>query len=127
MAAYLLDTSAIVDALNGKKRRADLFRELILGGHRLSICPVNITEVYSGMHSKDKERTEELLRSFEYRPVTWEIASLAGELRYQWARKGRPLSTPDCTIAAVALTHSLTLITDNVKDYPMRDLKLYSE
>jgi predicted nucleic acid-binding protein len=32
----------------------------------------------------------------------------------------------DVTIAAVALTHGLTLLTDNRKDFPMPELALYS-
>jgi predicted nucleic acid-binding protein len=31
----------------------------------------------------------------------------------------------DATIAAVALSHELTLMTDNVKDFPMKELVLY--
>jgi predicted nucleic acid-binding protein len=32
----------------------------------------------------------------------------------------------DVTVAAVALTHGLTLLTDNRKDFPMPELALYS-
>jgi predicted nucleic acid-binding protein len=35
------------------------------------------------------------------------------------------LATTDVTIAAVALYHHLTLITDNLKHYPMKELNLY--
>jgi len=31
----------------------------------------------------------------------------------------------DATIAAVALAHKLTLMTDNIKDFPMKELVLY--
>jgi len=35
------------------------------------------------------------------------------------------LSTTDVTIAAVALAHHLILLTDNVKDFPMKEIVLY--
>ena len=58
--------------------------------------------------------------------AAWEIARLAGELQNRWRKKGHTLSLPDVTIAAVALTHGLTLLTDNRKDFPMPELALYS-
>jgi predicted nucleic acid-binding protein len=62
----------------------------------------------------------------EYYEVTWEIARLAGVLKRDYSRRGITLALADATIAAVALTHRLTLITDNVRHYPMRDLQRYA-
>jgi len=56
--------------------------------------------------------------------VTWEIARLAGELQNAGARKGTRFPA-DVTIAAVALAHGLTLLTDNRRDFPMPELALY--
>ena len=42
-----------------------------------------------------------------------------------YGRKGITLATTDATIAAVALYHELTLMTDNLKHYPMKELDLY--
>jgi predicted nucleic acid-binding protein len=74
MAILLLDTTVIVDAINGKRQR-----HLLLD-----------------------------------------------ELQNRWRKKGHTLSLPDVTIAAVALTYGLTLLTDNRKDFPMPELALYS-
>ena len=74
MAILLLDTTVIVDAINGKRQR-----HLLLD-----------------------------------------------ELQNRWRKKGHTLSLPDVTIAGVALTHALTLLTDNRKDSPMPELALYS-
>ena len=125
MATYLLDTSLIVDALNGKRGRRDLLLGLLKQGHLLACCPINVTEVYAGMRPKEEEATEEFLRSLEYYHLTWPVARLAGLLKRDHSRKGKTLTVADATIAAVALTHKLTLITDNSKDFPMPDLLLY--
>jgi predicted nucleic acid-binding protein len=74
MAILLLDTTVIVDAINGKRQR-----HLLLD-----------------------------------------------ELQNRWRKKGHTLSLPDVTIAGVALTHGLMLLTDKRKDFPMPELALYS-
>jgi predicted nucleic acid-binding protein len=53
------------------------------------------------------------------------VARLAGLLKRDHARKGIVVSIANATIAAVAIAHDLSLLTDNVKDFPMNDLTLY--
>ena len=125
MATYLLDTSVIIDALNGKRGRRDLLLGLVKQGHLLACCPINVTEVYAGMRPKEEAATEAFLRTFEYYHLAWPVARLAGMLKRDYGRKGTTLTVADATIAAVALVHELTLITDNVKDFPMKDLTIY--
>jgi predicted nucleic acid-binding protein len=52
-------------------------------------------------------------------------ARLAGELKRDYSKKGKTLSIPDTLIAATALHNRLTLLTDNAKDFPMKELALY--
>lgn len=125
MATFLLDTSVIIDAIHGKRRRNELLQDLVRRGHLLACCPINVTEVYAGMRSHEEATTSNLLQSLQYFPLTWPIARLAGELKRDHSRKGVTLATADVSIAALALYHRLTLITDNLKDYSMKDLDLY--
>lgn len=126
MSTYLLDTSVIIDALNNKRGRRDLLLSLVKQGHLLACCPINVTEVYAGMRPKEEAATEEFLRSLEYYHLTWPVARIAGLLKRDYARKGTTLTVADVTIAAVALAHEVTLMTDNAKDFPMKNLALYS-
>jgi hypothetical protein len=125
MATYLLDTSVIIDALNGKRGGDQLFKELLRQGHLLACCSINVTEVYAGLRSHEETRTRELLESLQYFPISWPVARLAGLLKRDYGRKGITLTTTDATIAAVTLHYELTLITDNLKHYPMKELSLY--
>lgn len=125
MGTYLLDTSVIIDALNNKRGRRELLLGLVRQGHLLACCPINITEVYAGMRPKEEAATEEFLRSLEYYHLTWPVARLAGLLKRDYSRKGTTITMADATIAAVALVHELMLMTDNVKDFPMKELTLY--
>ena len=126
MAILLLDTTVIVDAINGKRQRHLLLDELLAQRNLLACCAINVTEVYAGMRPHEASLTEAFLRSLKFYEVTWEIAQLAGDLHNRWRKKGHTLSLPDVTIAAVALTHGLSLLTDNRKDFPMPELALYA-
>lgn len=125
MATYLLDTSVIVDALNGKRDRKVLLERLLRQGNTLACCGINVAEVYAGMRPHEAEATDALLKSLDYYEITWEIARKAGKLKFQQARRGRTLSLADTIIAAVALSNELKLITDNVKDYPMPGVGIF--
>ena len=124
---YLLDTTVLIDLLNGKRGRDALLLQLLSEGHLLGCCGINVTEVYAGMRPRERVKTDNLIESLQYYSVTRLIARHAGELKYEWARKGVTLSTADVTIAAVALAHQLVLFTDNRKHYPMPELRLFEE
>lgn len=126
MASYLLDTSVIIDALNGKRGRRELLLDLLRQGSLLACCPINVTEIYAGMRPKEEKATEEFLKSLDYYHITWPAARLAGLLKRGHARQGVTLTVADATIAAVAIVHELTLVTDNAKDFPMKDVTLFS-
>jgi predicted nucleic acid-binding protein len=125
MATYLLDTSVIIDTINGKRHRDQLLKELLHQGHLLACCAINVIEVYAGLRSHEETHTSELLHSLQYYPIAWQVARLAGLLKRDYGRKGVTLAATDVTIAAVAIYHRLTLITDNLKHYPMKELNLY--
>jgi len=126
MAIYLLDTNIIIDALNEKKTRNLSLLRLAEQGNTLACCPINVAEVYAGLRPKEEPRTTALLRSLQLYPITFPIAELAGRLKRDYSRKGKTLSIADTIVAAVALHHQLTLITDNIRDFPMKDLTFHS-
>ncbi len=126
MAIYLLDTTIIIDAINEKRNRNQFLLDLAeQQGHILACCPINVAEVYAGMRPKEQRRTTTLLRSLQLYPITFSVAELAGTLKISYRKKGVTLSLTDAIIAAVAIHNQLTLITDNTKDFPMKELQLY--
>jgi predicted nucleic acid-binding protein len=125
MATYLLDTSVIIDAINNKKGRRQLLRDLISQGNILACSPINVAEVYAGLRPPEESNTKSFLQTLDLYQVTFPIAELAGLLKRDYGKKGKTLAITDTLIAAVALHHHLYLITDNVKDFPMEDLALY--
>lgn len=125
MATVLLDTSVIFDHLNGRNRRTEFLEHLVDQGHLLACCPVNITEVYAGLRTGEETRTKAFLESLEFLPITADIAMKAGLLRRDWRLKGQTLSYTDVTIAAIAITNRIPLLTDNQKHFPMPEVELH--
>lgn len=125
MTTFLLDTSVIIDAINNKKDRRQSLRGLITAGNSLACCPINVAEIYAGIRPAKEPSTAAFLSSLEYYPITFPAARLAGELKRYFGKKGTTLSLTDSVIVAVAIHNQLSLITDNTKDFPMKNLSLY--
>src|SRR5437867_1270581 len=125
MANFLLDTSVIIDAINDKRGRRQMLRDLIEQNNILSCCAINVSEVYAGMRPKEEENTKTFLSTLEYYPIGFAEAEAGGLFKRDHAKKGVTLSLTDSLIAAVAIHNHLTLITDNTKDFPMREIRLH--
>jgi predicted nucleic acid-binding protein len=121
----LLDTTVLLDVSRARLNRRSILAELVAGGHLLVTAAINIAEVYAGMQPGEEASTEAFLSSLECYPINGAIARRAGALKSVWARKGRTLSLADMMIAATALEHSLTLMTDNRKDFPLPELTFH--
>jgi predicted nucleic acid-binding protein len=121
----LLDTSVLIDALRLRRNRRQWLAELVRAGHTLATSALNLAEVYAGLRPGEEARTKAFLLALECHKITAGIAETAGNLKSEWARKGRTLTLADTLIAAVALQEGCALATDNRKDFPMPELKLY--
>jgi len=59
-------------------------------------------------------------------PVTKAIADRWGRITIQAKKKGEPLATADGLIAATAITHELTIVTRDVKDFAGTGVALFN-
>lgn len=125
MALCLLDTNILIGLLRGREDRARLLHNLTEQRHLLACCPITTAEVYGGMRPREQDATRTFMDSLEFLPITPAIARRAGLLRRDYAAKGRSLSIADTMIAAVSLEYHCTLVTENVRDFPMPELALY--
>ncbi|GFP18622.1 hypothetical protein HKBW3S42_00504 [Candidatus Hakubella thermalkaliphila] len=122
MTKYLLDTTALIDYLNGRPHVVSLIQSLAREGHTLGLCCINITELYAGLKEHERKRAQRLIERLFYFEVTQEMAQKAGEYQYYFARRGKTLSTSDVTVAAVAVAQEAILLTANVDHYPMDEI-----
>jgi predicted nucleic acid-binding protein len=122
---FLPDTNVLIDALNGRRDRKKLLHGLVAQGHALACCAITIAELYAGLHPSEVVPAEEFVSVMVWTEISFSVARKAGELKYEWARKGKTLVLADTLIAATALHYGLTLITENRKDFPMPDLTIH--
>jgi len=124
MAALLPDTNVLIRFLRGQREYVELFHSILAEDHLLASCPITVAEVFAGMKTREEPVTRRLLESLHYFVITPEVAESAGRLRSEWNRRGRTLSLADTLIAATAIHYGCTLVTQNVKDFPMPGLRL---
>jgi predicted nucleic acid-binding protein len=118
----LLDTTVLIDVLRNRGNRRNLLTNLVEQGQTLTTSAINVGEIYSGMRPHEATETDRLLRSIESYSITAVIARRAGMLKFAYSQKGNTLSLADMIVAATALAHGASLMTDNRKDFPLPDL-----
>jgi predicted nucleic acid-binding protein len=122
----LLDTSVLIDVLRGRNQRREALAALVRAHESLVTTTLNVAELYVGMLPGEEASTEALLDGLQCFDLTGSIARLGGKLKNQWSQRGRTLSLADALIAATAIEERCALLTDDRKDFPMPELRLYS-
>ncbi len=124
MKKILLDTSVLVEFSRRREPATSRVRALLASGDDIGVCGINITEFLSGVAVEKRQQWERFFATLSYWDITRPVASKAGYFRYEYAKKGQPLSTQDTMIAAVAYEQNATIFTGNVKDFPMPDIAI---
>lgn len=130
MSGYLIDTDWIIDVLHGQKEATQTVASLSSEG--VSISLISYGERYEGAYY-DRDRPTALaelagfVRGKVLLPPTAPIMERFGIARGGLSRQlRRQIGDMDLLIAATALTHDLTLLTRNLRDFEhVPDLKLY--
>jgi tRNA(fMet)-specific endonuclease VapC len=118
---YLLDTNVCVRYLNGRSQQVR-DRVLATPTDEMAVCSVVKAELFFGaMRSNNPVQTlatqQGFLNRFTSLPFDDEAALIFGQIRAHLNRMGTPIGSYDLQIAAIALTHNLTLITHNTAEF----------
>ena|ERR1051326_1622414 len=117
---YLIDTDYVADYLKGYQAATTVLTQLLSEGIGISI--ITFAEVYEGIYyGQNRHQHEVGFRRFVTttpvlsisRAIARHFALIRGDLR----TKGLLIPDPDLYIAATAISHKLTLVTRNLKDY----------
>ena len=123
MGKFLLDTTALIDFSKGREPAKSKILEMIESSE-VGVCAINVAEFYTGLPLEKRKAWEEFFNSLLYWNINLETAKLAGCFRSNFAKKGQPLTTTDTLVAATAKQEEATLVTSNIKDYPMKEVVL---
>ena len=126
---YVVDADWVIDFLTNQPGARRLLPELLNAGTGLSI--VTYIELYEGVQ---RNRTPQqaardirtLLRGLTILPLTRRVALRTAQVRGDLRALKLPVQHRafDLIVAATALTHDLTLVTSNTKDFQdIADLK----
>jgi len=118
---YLLDTNVCIRMING---RSALARQKLLSQpvEEIIVCSIVRAELFYGASkSKIPEATERkqtlFLMPFASLPFDDTAAKTYGKIRAELEQVGTPIGPLDLQIAAIALTHQLTLVTHNTREF----------
>ena len=120
MHQIIVDTDVLILHLRGNEAAREALRE-VAQDSLLCCSAITIGEIHAGMKEQEREKTEKLLNSLLVIDVNRNIATLAGD--YRRTIKSHQLELDDCLIAATCAVQKATLITSNIKHYPMKDFK----
>ncbi|KAI9130041.1 type II toxin-antitoxin system VapC family toxin [Acaryochloris sp. CCMEE 5410] len=123
---YLLDTNACVQLLKANQDSAIAKRLAQHTPADIRLCAPVKGELFYGADKSVKrranlERLRLFCRQFQSIPFNDEVAKVCGQIRAALAAKGTPIGLYDLQIAAIALVHDLTLVTDNVREFSRVD------
>ncbi|MBI4318184.1 MAG: PIN domain-containing protein [Chloroflexi bacterium] len=124
MTRYLLDTTALIDFSKGHEPASSRIMRMIEGGDEVGVCAVVVAEFYAGLSPEQRSTWEEFINALRFWEESRDAAKQAGAWRFAFGRKGTPLSTTDLLVAAVAQEKGAVVVTNNVKDYPMKEVEV---
>ena len=124
LSVYLLDTTVLIAHLRGDEAVTTLLLELLAERHVLGTSCVNVAEVERGIRPKERKVAAALLGRLRFLETTREAAKRAGRYQAEFERRGRTIHTADALVAGTARAHGAILLTDNVRDFPMRDIRI---
>jgi tRNA(fMet)-specific endonuclease VapC len=124
MVTVLLDTNALAEAVRPVPN-AGFVRKLRAHEAKLAIASVTLHEAIFGVERLPEGRRKEALRAYmrdvvakvPVLPYDASAAEWHARERTRLETTGRPIPYADGQIAAIAVVHSLTLVTANVRDF----------
>jgi predicted nucleic acid-binding protein len=123
---YLLDTDTLIDYVKDHGDTRARLDVLIESGDEVGLCAVTVGELYSGLASKARDSWESWLKVLPYWHIGINAAMRAGIYRKRASESGRTLAITDALLAGLAHQHHATILTSNIKDYPMTDVLVLS-
>lgn len=121
MAAVLLDSTVLIDALRGRGAVTRI-RGLRSKSDRAVVSPINVEEIVRGLRNAERDPAMRFLRGLGLVSLDRAQAVQAGTWRREYAARGQTLAQADCLIAAAALRAGGRLATGNPRDFPMPEL-----
>jgi tRNA(fMet)-specific endonuclease VapC len=118
----ILDTDIFSEMMDAKNPRVVAQAAAYRASYgSITISTVTVFEVVKGLHHlKREQRIQQFLAQIPFLtvlPLNTASAELAGRIFADLDRVGQRIGLSDSLIAAIAITHSLELVTGNTRHY----------
>lgn len=124
LTVHVLDSTVLIGYLRETPSIASRLRQRLGEGHTLATTCVNLAEVERGLRPRERRRAMAFLDGLRYLVTDREAARRAGQYQAEWGKRGQTIHTPDALVAGTARTHGAVLLTHNLDDFPMKDLRV---
>ncbi len=124
MKKILFDSDVLIEHLRGNSQVTSQMNALYESQNILAYTPVSEAEIFRGLRSNERQKTEAILVHFECLDLNQLVGRKAGEYLKQYSRS-HGLEIPDALIAATASIYRFHLCTFNWKHYPMREVERF--
>jgi tRNA(fMet)-specific endonuclease VapC len=121
---YLLDSTVLIGYLRDLPPIASDLRQRLSEGHTLGTTCVNIAEIERGLRPPERRRAVAFLDALRFLVTDRGAARRAGRYQADFARQGRTIHTADALVAGTARAHGAVLLTHNIPDFPMPDIRV---
>ncbi len=115
----LIDTSVIVDHLRNDARAVHLLADLLDREAQVYAATPTRTEVLAGLRPKEQAPMSRLFAVLSWIEIGLEVADAAGAMARRYRASHGGIDTTDYLIAAAAQSIGASLLTLNVKRFPM--------
>ena len=115
----LVDTCVLIDVLRGEQRAQSVLHGLEERGERVVASVLTRTEIIAGVRTGEERTVANLFSLIGWLPVDSATADRAGRYAQQYSRSHRGIDLADYVIAATAHLAEASLLTRNVKHFPM--------
>ncbi len=117
---YLIDTDWVVEALRGSTPARVRILELLPAGIAISV--ISMAELFVGPYrsphaEQAKAELLEYVGPFTLLPIDSATGEIFGRMKASLQLRGQPIGNFDTLIAATALQHGLTLLTNNRRHF----------
>lgn len=121
--SLLIDSDILIDHLRKEKYALDFLDRALEKGYLLFLSVVSRAGIYAGMRKGEGEAICSLFQIIKPVNVDATIADKAGEYLRKFS-KSHTLNIGDAIIAATESEMELSLVTRNLKHYPMKDISV---
>lgn len=118
---YLLDTNTCIYLIKRSPeqvmRRFKRLRVGDVGVSAITVCELQFGVSNSSQPERNQRALTEFLGPLEALDFPAAAAAVYGEIRAHLQRSGKPVGSYDLLLAAHALYHDLTLVTNNMREF----------